>query len=100
MKRLDVLIVVAALFIAAPSYALPPQNPVQKIIKKIRAFFRPNPFAVQRRQIQKDYDDDKISKDEYENRLDDVDRQEEAYKEMQQQAMEQCRQAAAQQASQ
>ena len=69
-------------------------------MKKIASFFRENPFAAQRHQIQKEYDDDKISKEEYNNRLDDVDRQEKAYQEMQQQALEQRRQAAAQQAAQ
>ena len=95
MKKIIIVLLLISI-IATPSYALSNQHPIKNFIKKIASFFRENPFAAQRRQIQKEYDDDKISKEEYENRLADVDRQEEAYKEMQRQAMEQRRQAAAQ----
>ena len=81
------------LMLAAPSYAVVDQNPVKKIIRRIASFFRENPFARQRRLIQQDYDNDKISKEEYDNRLDDVDRQQAEYEEMQRQVAEQRRQA-------
>ena len=81
---------------ATPSYAQPNQHPIKSFVKKVRAFFRPSPFVLQRKQIQKEYDEDKISKEEYDNRMDDVDRQEEADKELKQQLTEQ---AAAQRAA-
>ena len=59
-------------------------------------FFRPSRFTILRKQIQKEYDEDKISKQEYDDRMDDVDRQEEADKELKQQLTEQ---AAAQRAA-
>lgn len=82
----------------APSYAQPNQHPIKNIIKKVRAFFRPSPFALWRKQIQKAYDEDRISKQDYNDQMDDVDKQEEAARELKQQLAEQRAQAAALQA--
>ena len=92
-------IIIALLLIlstAAPSYAQANQHPIKNLIKKVKSFFRENPFVQKRRLIQKEYDEDRISKAEYDNRMDDVDRQEEAAKELKEQMAEQRRQAAAQ----
>ena len=95
MKKI-IIVLLLIFMMAAPSYAQPNQHPIKNLIKKVKSFFRPSPFAIQRKQIQKLYDDNQISKQEYNDRMDDVDRQEEAAKELKQQLAEQRRQAAAQ----
>ena len=95
MKKI-IIILLLILTMATPSYAQPNQHPIKNLIKKVKLFFRPSRFAILRKQIQKEYDDNKISKEEYDNRMDDVDRQEEADKELKQQLTEQ---AAAQRAA-
>ena len=92
-------IIIAILFIfmmATPSYAQTNQHPIKNLIKKVKTFFRPSTFAIQRKQIQKLYDDNQISKQEYDDRMDNVDKQEEAAKELKRQLEEQRKQAAAQ----
>ena len=99
MKKI-IIALLLVLIIATPSYALINQHPIKNLIRNIASLFRESPFAKQRRLIQKEYDDDKISKEDYDNRMDDVDRREEAAKQLKQQLIEQRRQAAAQQAAQ
>ena len=95
MKKI-IIVLLFVFMMAAPSYAQPNQHPIKNLIKKVKLFFRPSPFEIQRKQIQKLYDDNQISKQEYNDRMDDVDRQEEAAKELKRQLEEQRRQAATQ----
>ena len=99
MKKIIITILLVSM-IAAPSYAVTNQNPIQKIWSKVTSFFRESPVAKQRRQIETDYNDGKLSQQEYENRLAEFDRIQEAYKELNRQVAEQRRQAAEQRAGQ
>ena len=54
MKKIMIAILLVLLS-AAPSYALSNQNPLKKVINRVSAFFREDPFHKQRRLIQKMY---------------------------------------------
>ena len=92
MKKMIVALLLI-LMLATPSYAQPNQHPIKNLIKKVKWFFRPSPFEIERKQIQKLYDNDTISKQEYDDRMDDVDKREEAAKELKQQMAQQRKQA-------
>ncbi len=94
-----IIAMLLSLTIVAPSYAVVNRNPVKKIIGKVASFFRENPVAKQRRQIQKDYEDGKISQAQCASRLADIDKTQEAYKALNRQLKEQRLQAAKQKAA-
>ncbi len=95
MKKIIITLLLVSI-IAAPSYAVTNQNPIKKIWRKVTSFFRESPVAKQRRQIQEDYNNGKISQQECDSRLAEFDRTQESYKELNRQLAEQRKQAAEQ----
>ena len=99
MKKIIIVIFLISM-VAMPSYALNNQNPIKKIIGKVASLFRENPIAKQRKQIQDACDLGQISQEECDDRLAEIDRQQEAYKEVSRQLKDQRQQGINQPAAQ